>query len=78
MASTLYDGLRPAATFGALFGTDGSQVKMLSLVLAADVDRRTRGRILGALAKMGEGLEELELQLEGTSDEVTCPSSSSV
>jgi len=78
VASTLYDGLRPAATFGALFGTDGSQVKMLSLVLAADVDRRTRGRILGALAKMGEGLEELELQLEGTSDEVTCPSSSSV
>ena len=70
VTSTLYDGLRPAAIFGALFGPGGGQVKVLSLVLAADVDRRTRGRLLGALAKMGEGLEVLELQLEGICDEV--------
>ncbi|KAF8489556.1 hypothetical protein F5888DRAFT_1745833 [Russula emetica] len=70
VTSTLYDGLRPAAIFGALFGAGGGQVKVLSLVLAADVDRRTRGRLLSALAKIGEGLEVLELQLEGTSDEV--------
>ncbi|KAI0275831.1 hypothetical protein BGY98DRAFT_990083 [Russula aff. rugulosa BPL654] len=70
VTSTLYDGLRPAAIFGALFGAGGGQVKVLKLVLAADVDRRTRGRLLGALAKTGEGLEVLELQLEGTSDEV--------
>lgn len=75
VTSTLYDGLRPAAIFGALFGPGGGQVKVLSLVLAADVDRRTRGRLLGALAKMGEGLEVLELQLKGTSDEVRSPSS---
>ena len=75
VASTLYDGLRPAAIFGALLGDNGrSQVKMLTLVLAPDVDTRTRGRLLGALAKMGEGLEVLELQLEGTSDEVRIPS----
>ena len=74
VTSTLYDGLRPAAIFGALFGAGGGQVKALSLVLAADVDRRTRGRLLGVLAKMGEGLEVLELQLEGTSDEVRPPS----
>lgn len=70
VTSTLYDGLRPAAIFGVLFGAGGGQVKVLSLVLAADVDRRTRGRLLGALAKIGEGLEVLELQLEGKSDEV--------
>lgn len=70
VTSTLYDGLRPAAIFGALFGPGGGQVKVLSLVLAAGVDRRTRGRLLGALAKMGEGLEVLELQLEGMCDEV--------
>ena len=76
VTSTLYDGLRPAAIFGALFGAGGSQVKVLRLVLAADVDRRTRGRLLGALAKTGEGLEVLELLLEGTSDEVRSPSAS--
>lgn len=76
VTSTLYDGLRPAAIFGALFGAGGGQVKVLRLVLAVDVDRRTRGRILGALAKMGEGLEVLELQLEGASDEVRSPSPS--
>jgi hypothetical protein len=71
VASTLYDGLRPAAIFEALLGATGcGQMKVLELVLAADVDTRTRGRLLGALAKMGEGLEELELRLEGTSDEV--------
>jgi hypothetical protein len=74
VTSTLYDGLRPAAIFGALFGPGGGQVKVLSLVLAADVDRRTRGRLLGALAKMGESLEVLELQLEGMCDEVRSPS----
>jgi len=70
VTSTLYDGLRPAAIFGALFGPGGGQVKVLSLVLAPDVDRRTRGRLLGALAKMGESLEVLELQLDGMCDEV--------
>jgi hypothetical protein len=73
VTSTLYDGLRPAAIFEALFGAGGGQVKVLNLVMAADVDRRTRGRLLGALAKMGEDLEVLELQLEGTSDEVRSP-----
>ena len=71
VASTLYDGLRPAAIFEALLGAAGcGQVKVLVLVLASDVDTRTRGRLMGALAKMGEGLEELELRLEGTYDEV--------
>jgi hypothetical protein len=73
VASTLYDGLRPAAIFGALLGAGCGQVRALSLVLAPDVDTRTRGRLLGALAKMSEGLEMLELQLEGTSDEVRGP-----
>jgi hypothetical protein len=73
VTSTLYDGLRPGAIFEALFGAGGGQVKVLTLVLAADVDRRTRGRLLGALAKTGESLEVLELQLEGTSDEVRSP-----
>ena len=67
VASTLYDGLRPAALFDAL----GSELKELALVLAPDVDARTRGRLLGALAKTGEGLEALELRLEGKSDEVS-------
>jgi hypothetical protein len=66
VASTLYDGLRPAALFDAL----GSQLRELVLVLAPDVDARTRGRLLGALAKTAEGLEVLELRLEGKSDEV--------
>ena len=71
VASTLYDGLRPAALFGALFGALGSSaLKELVLVLAPDVDVRTRGRLLGALANTGTGLELLELSLEGTSDEV--------
>jgi hypothetical protein len=67
VASTLYDGLRPAALFDAL----GSELKELALVLAPDVDARTRGRLLGALAKTSEGLEVLELRLEGKSDEVS-------
>ena len=67
VASTLYDGLRPAALFDAL----GSELKDLTLVLAPDVDARTRGRLLGALAKTSEGLEVLELRLEGKSDEVS-------
>ena len=67
--------LRPAAIFGALLGdTFRSQVKMLTLVLAPDMDTGTQGRLLGDLAKMGEGLEVLELRLEGTSDEVRIPS----
>jgi hypothetical protein len=66
IASTLYDGLRPAALFGAL----GGALKELVLVLAPDVDVRTRGRLLGALANTGAGLELLELNLEGTSDDV--------
>jgi hypothetical protein len=70
IASTLYDGLRPAA----LFGTLGSHLKELVLVLAPDVDARTRGRLLGSLSNTGGGLEVLELRLEGTSDEVSCSS----
>jgi hypothetical protein len=66
VASTLYDGLRPAALFGAL----GSELRELVLVLAPDVDARTRGRLLGALAKTSSELEALELRLEGKSDEV--------
>ena len=66
ITSTLYDGLRPAALFGAL----GGKLEELVLVLASDVDVRTRGRLLGALANTGAGLELLELNLEGTSDEV--------
>ncbi|KAH9038668.1 hypothetical protein EDB83DRAFT_2647321 [Lactarius deliciosus] len=58
IASTLYDGLRPAALFGALVRA----LKELVLVLAPDVRVRARGRLLGA------GLEPL---LEGTSDEVS-------
>ncbi|KAH9012410.1 hypothetical protein EDB83DRAFT_2556922 [Lactarius deliciosus] len=67
IASTLYDGLRPAALFGAL----GGALKELGLVLAPDVDVRTRGRLLGALGNTGAGLEVLELSLDGTSDEVS-------
>ena len=66
IASTLYDGLRPAALFSAL----GGALKELALVLAPDVDVRTRGRLLGALASTVTGLEVLEMSLEGTSDEV--------
>ena len=66
IASTLYDGLRPAALFSAL----GGALKELELVLAPDVDVRTRGRLLGALANTVTGLEALEMSLEGTSDEV--------
>ncbi|KAH9957577.1 hypothetical protein BC827DRAFT_1224360 [Russula dissimulans] len=67
VASTLYDGLRPAALFDAL----GGELRELALVLAPDVDARTRGRLLGALAKTGAELEVLEVDLEGKSDEVT-------
>ncbi|KAI9446891.1 hypothetical protein BJY52DRAFT_1370398, partial [Lactarius psammicola] len=67
IASTLYDGLRPAALFGALCST----LKELVLILVPDVDVRTRGRLLGALANTGAGLEVLKLSLEGTSDEVS-------
>ena len=35
-----------------------------------DVDARTRGRLLGALAKAGAELEVLELHLEGMSNEL--------
>jgi hypothetical protein len=66
VASTLYDGLRPAALFDAL----GSQLRELVFVLAPDVDARTRGRLLGALGKTSGGLEMLELRLEGKYDEV--------
>jgi hypothetical protein len=64
----LYDGLRPAALSDAL-GL-GSQLRELVLVLAPDVDAWTRRRLLGALEKTAEGLEVLELRLEGKSDEV--------
>jgi hypothetical protein len=71
VASTLYDGLRPAALFDAL----GSQLRELVFVLASDVDARTRGRLLGALGKTSGGLEVLELRLEGKHDEVRARSS---
>lgn len=63
------DGLRPAALFDAL----GSELKELVLVLAPDVDVRSRGRLLGSLGswvKTGDGLEVpvLELRLEGKSN----------
>ncbi|KAH9062517.1 hypothetical protein EDB83DRAFT_2315391 [Lactarius deliciosus] len=48
----------------------GGALKELGLVLAPDVDVRTRGRLLGALGNTGAGLEVLELSLDGTSDEV--------
>ncbi|KAH8991750.1 hypothetical protein EDB86DRAFT_3079610 [Lactarius hatsudake] len=67
IAGTLYDGLRPAALFSAL----GGALKELGLVLAPDVDVRTRGRLLGVLGNTGAGLEVLELSLDGTSDEKT-------
>ena len=68
VSSKLYDGLRTTALFAALSGSE--QLKELVLVLAPDVDARTRGRLLGALAKTGAELEVLELHLEGTSNEV--------
>ncbi len=51
VASTLYDGLRPVALFGAL----GGSLKELVLVLAPDMDVRTRGQLLGALANTCAG-----------------------
>ncbi|KAN0137518.1 hypothetical protein V8E53_004569 [Lactarius tabidus] len=66
IASTRYDGLRPTALFNVL----GGAWKELVLVLAPDVDVRTRGRLLGALANAGTGLEVFEISLEGTLDEV--------
>jgi hypothetical protein len=66
IANTLYDGLCPAAIFHTL----GSQLKELVLVLAPDVDARTWGRFLGALANTSGGLEVLELCLEGTFDDI--------
>ena len=70
IATTAYDGLRPAALFSAL----GGALKVLLLVLRPDVDVRTRGRLLGALANTGTGLEVLEMSLEGSSNEVRgCP-----
>ena len=55
----------------ALFDVPESEPKELGLVLAPDVDARTRRRLLGVLAKTGEGPEVLELGLEGKSDEVS-------
>jgi hypothetical protein len=60
----MYDGFRPAA----LFDASGSQLR--ELVLMPDVDARTRGRLLSALAKSAEGMDTLELRIEGKSDEV--------
>ncbi|KAI0260572.1 hypothetical protein BC834DRAFT_536079 [Gloeopeniophorella convolvens] len=65
VASTLYDGLRPAALADAL----GNQVQELVLVLAADIDARTRARLLGALAKMSAALEVFEMRVDGMLDE---------
>ncbi|KAI9433146.1 hypothetical protein H4582DRAFT_2082602 [Lactarius indigo] len=64
IASTLYDGLRPAALFGAL----GGALKDLILVLAPDVDMPTWGRLLGAPGNTGAVLEPLKRSLDGTSD----------
>ncbi|KAH9163117.1 hypothetical protein EDB89DRAFT_2079140 [Lactarius sanguifluus] len=60
IATTLYDGLHPAALFGALGGTR----KELGLILAPNVDIRTRGRI------RARGSRYLSC-LRGTSDEVS-------
>ena len=49
IANTLYHDLRPAVLFGAL----GCALKELVLVLAHNVDVRTHGRLLGALANTG-------------------------
>ncbi|KAI9433133.1 hypothetical protein H4582DRAFT_1006149 [Lactarius indigo] len=64
IASTLYDGLRSAALFGAL----GGALKELMFVLPPDMDC---GRLLGALGNTGTGLEILELSLNSASDEVS-------
>ncbi|KAH8981382.1 hypothetical protein EDB86DRAFT_3107208 [Lactarius hatsudake] len=64
VASTLYDGLCPAAFFGALVGA----LKELVLALVSNVDVRTRGRLLGTLGTTSAGLK---LSLKGTSDEVS-------
>ena len=60
VASTLCDDLLPAALFIEL----GRELKELAFVLVPEIDAWTRGRLLGALAKNGEGLEVLELRLE--------------
>ena len=65
--------LRRAVTRGDIRGMPVAAVKLLTLVLAPDVGVRTRGRLMGALDKMGGELEVLELHFEGTSDEVRIP-----
>ena len=67
VASTLYGDLRP----GALFIDVGRELKEFALVLALEIDARTRRRLLGVLANTGEGLEVLDLRVEGRSDEVS-------
>jgi len=67
VASTLYGDLRLVALFIEL----GSELKELALVLGLEIDPRTRGWLLGVLANTGEGLEALELRLEGRSNEVS-------
>ncbi|KAH8981372.1 hypothetical protein EDB86DRAFT_3087164 [Lactarius hatsudake] len=67
IANTLYDGLRPAALFGALIGA----LKGLILVLTPDVGVRAHGPLLGALGNSGAGLETPELSFKGISDEVS-------
>jgi len=67
VAGTLYGDLRP----GALFIDVGRELKELALVLALEIDARTRRRLLGVLPNTGEGLEVLDLRVEGRSDEVS-------
>ena len=80
VASTLYNNLRPAVLFDAL----GRELEELASVLVLNaektldmihqvVDAQIRRRLLGALATTVEGLEVLELGLEGKSDKVSIP-----
>ncbi|KAH9011361.1 hypothetical protein EDB84DRAFT_1569799 [Lactarius hengduanensis] len=61
-ASTLYNGQRPAALFGALGG---------SCSFSRSTRTCTRGWSLGTLANTSAGLDVLELSLKGNSDEVS-------
>ncbi|KAH9008223.1 hypothetical protein EDB84DRAFT_1551633 [Lactarius hengduanensis] len=61
-ASTLYNGLHPAALFGALGG---------SCSFSRSTQTCTRGWLLGTLANTSAGLDVVELSREGNSDEVS-------
>ena len=64
IASTLNDVMRPVVLFDAL----GSKLKVGSSAMCM---RGREGGLLDGLSKNGEGLDVLELGLEGKSDEVS-------